>query len=255
MIVLGFYQFVEMNVLLIDYHSIFSEEVRKGFSDYDEVIQMQTTRNKSNGIELIRKKIFDLVIIGCKNKNDISDLEVFQNLKATNLAFIVIFSHSNRIMYDTIFNLHPLAIFTLPLDMTALKFHIDKLLVDRSSLISQNGKESNDYFIFKWNSKLRKELYRDICYIHTAGNYISMRLQNKEFLIRHTLKGMEEILPKELFVRTHRNYIVNISHIKSIDVSTNMIQLGIIEIPMGRKYKKVTKESFSNFHDPKSTTT
>lgn len=239
-----------MHLLIIDYWKSFLDEIEPNFNDYKNVITFQSVRSKKRALELIKKKSHDLVIVGYEKKDEINSLETLLKLKATNHTFIVILRESEKSLYNQIFNLHPLAIFTLPIDMMGLKLHIDKLLLDRKTLVSERLIESNDFFVFNWKSQLRKERYRDIYFIHTDGNYIKIHLYSNEFLIRHTLKAIEEKLPPNLFIRTHRNYIVNISLIKSINISTNLVHIGNFEIPIGRKYKKELKKVFSNLNYP-----
>lgn len=236
-----------MHVLIIDYWKTFTDEIKSNFKDYKNAITLREAHTKKRGLELIKKGSYDLVIIGLQKKGELESREILLKLKATNHIFIVILGDSEKSIYDQIFDLHPLAVFSIPIDILALKLHIDQLLLDRKTLISESSIESNDYFIFNWKSQLRKELYSDIYYIHTDGNYIKIHLYRNEFLIRHTLKGIEKKLPSHLFIRSHRNYLVNISLIKSIDISNNIVQTGTFKVPIGRKYKKALKEAFSNF--------
>jgi two-component system LytT family response regulator len=60
----------------------------------------------------------------------------------------------------------------------------------------------------------------DILYLKGEGNYTAIFLQgNKKFLVSKTLKEYESILceEKSTFLRTHKTFIVNTSHIKKVD--------------------------------------
>ncbi|HEY8403444.1 MAG TPA: response regulator transcription factor [Flavobacteriales bacterium] len=48
-----------------------------------------------------------------------------------------------------------------------------------------------------------------IDYIESAGNYLMYYANNKIYKSRNTIKGILEILPSDMFIQTHRAFIVN----------------------------------------------
>lgn len=58
---------------------------------------------------------------------------------------------------------------------------------------------------------------KDIIIFESNGDYVSLYTDSKVFLKKSTMKYYEENLSSELFVRTHRSFIVNIEHIESIE--------------------------------------
>lgn len=64
----------------------------------------------------------------------------------------------------------------------------------------------NGYRIVKCNT---------IQYCKSDGNYTLVKLvDSSSFILAKTLKNIEELLPKKLFVRIHKSYLVNQNHIK-----------------------------------------
>jgi hypothetical protein len=57
----------------------------------------------------------------------------------------------------------------------------------------------------------------DILYLQADGDYVSIRTAEGRWLKEQTMKYSEEILPAGRFVRIHRSYIVNITHISRIE--------------------------------------
>lgn len=89
--------------------------------------------------------------------------------------------------------------------------HTDKKTVDR--IIVRNGQ------------KIKIIPINDILYIQADGDYISIHTSEGHWLKEQTMKYTEEILPPDIFIRIHRSYIVNISHISRIEKSGERQQL------------------------------
>ena len=64
----------------------------------------------------------------------------------------------------------------------------------------------------------------DIIYIRSYGDYVNLITENGKFVKEQTMKYFETNLPRSLFVRIHRSYIVNISKISGIELYAKHIQ-------------------------------
>lgn len=94
-----------------------------------------------------------------------------------------------------------------------------------------------DSIYLKVNEAYCRYMYNDILFIEASGSNCYLHLSNRSkvfFTIQ--LADMQKHLPNEIFIRTHRSYIVNINYIERI--LGNIIYIGEISIPVGREYKK-----------------
>ena len=79
----------------------------------------------------------------------------------------------------------------------------------------------------------------DIEYIESMREFVKIHLVNKETLIvKYVLRKLEEILPKDIFIRVHKSYIVSVNKIKSL--SMKQIEIADRFIPIGLTYKNST---------------
>ncbi len=58
----------------------------------------------------------------------------------------------------------------------------------------------------------------NIFYIEAQDDYSMIYTQNDRFLKHATMQYFEDKLDKDLFVRTHRSYLVNLKHIEKIEI-------------------------------------
>lgn len=84
---------------------------------------------------------------------------------------------------------------------------------------------------------------KKILYIKSNGHYLNYFIVGKENpeIERNSLTKALDSLPKLLFTRIHRSYIVNIEHIKIIN-SNQLMLINGEWIPLSRTYKPIWKE-------------
>ena len=78
-----------------------------------------------------------------------------------------------------------------------------------------------------------------ILYIEGMGDYLIIHCndsKDSKHYVLETLKQLEELLPKQNFMRVHKSYIIAINKIKSIE--RNQISITDQLIPIGETYRK-----------------
>ena len=95
--------------------------------------------------------------------------------------------------------------------------------------------QAADYFFIKADNKLVKLIYDDILFVEALQNYVVIHTKDKKFITYLTFKSVEEYLPAEKFIKTHKSYIVAAVKIESIE--GNNIRIGPHHIPISRNLK------------------
>ena len=117
-------------------------------------------------------------------------------------------------------------------------------LVTTESNLHLPGSEKNtsDTFIyFRADRKNIKIKLDDILFIESLKDYIKVVTKEKTIVTKQAISSVEESLPKDLFVRTHRSFIVALRKIDSF--TPDLIQIGKYELPISRSYRhEVEKE-------------
>jgi DNA-binding LytR/AlgR family response regulator len=76
----------------------------------------------------------------------------------------------------------------------------------------------------------------DVLYIEAERNYCKIHCKDREFLLVSTLKDLDEKLPSKSFLRIHRSFIVNISHID--EIATSHVVISKKALPITNELKK-----------------
>jgi two-component system LytT family response regulator len=74
-----------------------------------------------------------------------------------------------------------------------------------------------DRVVVKTNNTIKIIPVRDIRYIQAQDNYVMIYIQEGKFLKEQTMKYLEQTLIKDLFIRVHRSYIINVHEILRIE--------------------------------------
>jgi two-component system LytT family response regulator len=115
--------------------------------------------------------------------------------------------------------------------------------------------DAQDYFFIKEKNTHIKLNMGDVLYIESMGDFSKIiTTQQKTHFVLISLKNMEKQLPEKIFMRVHKQYIVNILHVQNISVSDIKLTSNDV-IPVSIAYKQalldnvINKKSLTRFSD------
>lgn len=143
-----------------------------------------------------------------------------------------------------------------PIDIDELILISKKILnkaVGQDSIypVEQNSnKDTSNRFIFPTKNGLIYLSNEEICYLESQGRYSEIALVNgDQMLTTLGLKDCMEKLKKGTFIRVHRSYIINLSHIKNY--SRGRDRYVVLDngkrVDVGQMYKDDLNEAISHF--------
>ncbi len=98
-----------------------------------------------------------------------------------------------------------------------------------------------EYFIIKSDHKKHQVYFKDIKWIEAHGDYVKLVTEDNSLLVLSTMKSFEAELPDDIFLRTHKSYLVNLAKIDRF--SSTKIEIGEYEMPLSRNKKKHLAEA------------
>lgn len=88
------------------------------------------------------------------------------------------------------------------------------------------------------NRKVRIAL-SDICFVESQREYVKIVTIRKEYLSKMSTSEIEGLLPRGLFARIHRSFIVSVDKVESFTVES--VEVHGRTIPIGKGYRKGTQ--------------
>jgi two-component system LytT family response regulator len=92
----------------------------------------------------------------------------------------------------------------------------EKITQELLETASQSPVQSHR-IVVKNGSKIKIIPVQEIFYLEAADDYVKIHTKEGYFLKNKTMNHFEQILDQQLFVRSHRSYIINIQQITRID--------------------------------------
>lgn len=167
------------------------------------------------------------------------------------------------VLFSWVF-LYTVLILTIPYILSWLYFALrDAEKVIQQMASEENfvdlGSEKNDLINFKDDKGVLKlsVALSNILYIESADNYVEIYYLKKgrvsHFMLRNTLKLIEELYGNSVIMRCHRSYMVNLKNVKVLrkDKDGLLLELdidGVPDIPVSKSYTEKILEVFSSFY-------
>jgi DNA-binding LytR/AlgR family response regulator len=68
--------------------------------------------------------------------------------------------------------------------------------------------------------------------VQAKGDYIHIKTEDRNYVVHSTLKKIEDKLPKDLFLKVHRSFIINTN--KIVDIEDNSVLIAKDVVPVSR---------------------
>lgn len=119
--------------------------------------------------------------------------------------------------------------------MQKLNWRVDTTKKDNPVNEEKMTEDKTNEFYINISNRLIKIDIPTITIITAKGDYISIKTDTNSYTVHTTLKKIEDKLPKDLFLKIHRSYIINTK--KIIDIEDNSVLIGKDVIPVSRGNK------------------
>ncbi len=134
-----------------------------------------------------------------------------------------------------------------PIKLQRFKKGVQKAQTYSRLLKSSNGDNkiediADDHFFVKADRKIFRTYFKDILFIAGLKDYVVLHTEGQKLVTAMNIKTIYDQLPKNVFVRVSKSYIINIKHMDSVD--NNTVYIGENEIPIGNIYRDFFFEEF-----------
>lgn len=159
-----------------------------------------------SGNELIKSKCeYDIIFMDYQ-MDGIDGLETARKLRKKKIKSAIIFLTSfAQIVFDS-FEVDAYRFLMKPIDEDKLFSALDDY---RKSVADSR------YILVKHNDESIRVNIDDIIYIEASDKHCYIRTVDDSYLYKNTLAVIEKELPQDMFIRSHRTYLVGFKHIVS----------------------------------------
>jgi two-component system, LytTR family, response regulator len=209
-------------------------------------------QNYKDALTLFYKNHVDIVIIDVfldGKPEGITFAETINIVPNASKPFVFLTSSQDRQIFERAKLTQPFSFLMKPFNeleiIYAIEMAVEKFYGQTNVFLSENQDTviSNDYLFIKKKNVLKKVSLKDILYIEVEDRYCNIITEKEKFVILISLTKISELLDKNKFIRTHRNYIVNSDTIEEIILADNLVILkGNHKINLSDNYKDFIKK-------------
>lgn len=231
-----------MNCIIVDDEPLAREAIQLLVRDIDYLNLTGTFNNATSAARFMDGNMVDLIFLDIQMPG-ITGIEFAKTIsKKTLIIFTTAYSEYALDSYEV----DAIDYLIKPIDPERFKKATDKASIYHS-LLQQEEKENieptaDDYFFVKSDRKYFKVSFEDILFVEGLKDYVILQLEDQRIITRMNLKAMFELLPKSLFMRVNKSYIVNTTRIEAFD--NNDIFIKTHEIAIGSSYRDSFFEEF-----------
>ena len=188
----------------------------------------------------------DIVLLDINLKGKLDGIETAIHIQQlADIPIIYLTANSDEVTFNKAKATKPAAFISKPfkqLDLQrAIELTISRMAEKATGANMENNANDGQPFILsdrifvRHKERMIKIMIADSLYIEADRNYSRIFTANKECLLSITLKTIEEKLPSKLFIRIHRSYIINLTHVDEVADSYVMIAQKPIPLSAGLK--------------------
>ena len=239
-----------LKILIVEDSYSFALELEMLLNDLNYSV-IGTVDNSAEALETIYAEVPDLILMDIEIKGRLTGIDIAKSIKNLNIPVLFISSRKDEETYQAAASSNMLGFLVKPVEKISLRSAIHMAVARAFSMktpnidlatnqsSSQNNIITSKYYYFKKKETFYKVFIKDIAFIKSDDNYCETHtLEGEVFTSRITISKLEEMLPQDAFLRTHRQYIVQLDHISSVNFSDSTLIVAGKEIPVSRTKRK-----------------
>ena len=225
------------NVIIVDDEYLARKLLQDYVSKVESLQLVATCSNAFEAMEALTNNTVDIMLLDIQMP-DLTGLELVKSLEKKPA---VIFTTAYSEYAVDAFNLAVVDYLLKPFDFPRFFQAIRKAIGNVQPKAEEDPKQaadiskSNDFITVKADYKLYKINYDDLLFIEGQHEYVTFHTTQRRITALFALKDLEEMLPKDRFVRVHKSYIVSFKHIQDLDKSD--VTVAGNKVPVGASYR------------------
>lgn len=236
------------NVLIVEDELIIAKDLSLTLTKLGYNVAGHSSGAKE-AVQMAAEKKPDVVIMDVMLKGDVNGIEAAKEIRDKhNIPVVFITAYSDDDTLNRTHSSSPFGYLVKPYKATDLHVTIETALArfrEENELKKENEllhklyehDGDRDVLFIKTDTRLTRLKVSDILYIKALKDFVNIHTTHNEYIVRSTMKEIQNKLPADLFVRIHRSFIVAIYKVSIIDHAKVILDNDNC-IPLGALYKE-----------------
>jgi DNA-binding LytR/AlgR family response regulator len=229
---------MKLHCLVVDDEPIAQQILEKYISQIEALQLVGKANNAFEAVNFLHQEKIDILFLDIKMPS-LSGLDMLKTLQnPPKVILTTAFSEFGVESYD-----YGISDYLMkPVSFERFLKAVNKIVMPKSANLEKEENEeklSSDptFIFFKADKKIHKYYFSEILFIEGSGNYVKIHTKNdKPLMVLDKLIELYDKLPQKNFIRVHKSFIVNVSHIQKIE--GKMLKIQDKSIPISATYKQ-----------------
>ncbi|MBN3582791.1 LytTR family transcriptional regulator DNA-binding domain-containing protein [Algoriphagus aestuarii] len=229
----------KVNILIVEDELIIAEDLKDILEELGYHVS-GIAISAREALQILEEKPIDIALLDIKIKGGKDGIELGNEIRENHrIPFVFLTSHVDTDTLTRAKETYPYGYLVKPFNEREIHATIEVALSNFASESPKKESQSEkdefvlkDSFFIRSNGRLVKLKLSEIIYLEADANYTQVYTEEKKFVVRSTLKDLEQKLNPNQFARIHKSYLINLEAIEAID--TQSIHIGGKEIPISR---------------------
>ena len=205
-----------MNCIIVDDEPLAREAMKLLIEESDNLQLIGSFNSAATASDFMEQQGVDLVFLDIQMPG-ITGIEFARTIsKKTLVIFTTAYTEYALDSYEV----DAIDYLIKPVEAERFQKAVDKALSYHSLLLKEEKEAietivAAEYFFVKAERRYFKVNFSDILFIEGLKDYVILQLNDQRIITRMSLKAIFDLLPKSIFLRVNKSYIVNTDHIES----------------------------------------
>ncbi|TAF68614.1 MAG: DNA-binding response regulator [Flavobacterium sp.] len=223
-----------MNCIIVDDEAFARAVIAQMIAIEEKITLMNHFDNAVDAIKYLNQNEVDLIFLDI-HMPDFTGFDFIQLIK--NPPKIILVTSDKNLAIEAFEYECIVDYLVKPITVERFKKAVNKVLFSQSlkqdaHFSTPTSLDDTKEFYVNIDRRLIKIEFDTLTIVEARGDYIHIKTENKNYIVHTTLKKIEDKLPKHLFLKVHRSFIINIS--KIIDIEDNSVLITKQLIPVSR---------------------
>lgn len=226
------------NVLIVDDEFLARKLLQEYVLKVESLYLVDTCSDAIKAMEVLHNEKVDILLLDIQMP-DLTGMEMLKSLK--NPPAVILTTAYSEYAVDA-FSIGVVDYLLKPFDFPRFLQAVTKAM-DYCHNEDNQVSEISDYIMVKADYKLYKVNLADLYFIEGQHEYVTFHTVTRRITALYSLKNLQDTLPKDMFIRVHKSYIVSLKYIEDIDKTT--VTVAGNKIPIGASYRDELIEKLS----------
>lgn len=194
--------------------------LRKALEKYEEIQVVAEVATGQETVKIFEQEKMDIVFLDV-DMPGMNGVEAAKLILDINPKCVIVFITAHDDYMQEAFELYAFDYIVKPFKMERLHKTVKRIIemkVQIASSMREKLRENKEELLLKVKDGMAIIKKDDILMVERENRQTIVITKNGEYTVNRSLQDIEQILPIDTFIRSHKSYIINIEAIESIEV-------------------------------------